>query len=286
MYELRSLENISHAILYTAWQKAFATYPASWSEDQLKKMLVRRGYDASLSFGAFENGELASFTLNGIGRWNGKRTAYDTGTGTIPDFRGKGLAGKIFKFALPHLRKAGITQYLLEVLQNNETAFKIYSELGFRVTREFNYYVADSNYSAPKDSKLPTGLSFRPIANDTDDMINDMNDLQPSWQNSPDSIKRSETTFTKMGVWDDQTMVAAGIIEPSSGDIPLLVVKESHRRNKIGSALLAELLKLNQNPTFKIVNIDNSFAPAVLFLENLGIDLTGKQFEMLLDLEL
>lgn len=248
-------------------------------------MLIRRGYDAGLSFGAFDHDALISFTLNGIGLWIDRPTAYDTGTGTLPGYRGRGLSKKVFEYALPHLKNAGITQYLLEVLQNNSPAIKIYSDLGFRVTRELNYYVADALELNPKEEKLPPGLTFISIGNDFEDTIMEMNDLQPSWQNSMDALNRDNSAFIKLGVFDNTTLVGVGFIEPSSGDVPFLVVKEAYRRSKIGSALLSELLKHNQYPTFKIVNIESTYIPTTSFLAYFGLGVTGKQYEMLLDLD-
>ena len=41
-------------------------------------------------------------------------------------YRGQNLAGTIFTHSIPFLREAGIHQYLLEVLQNNEKAIAVY----------------------------------------------------------------------------------------------------------------------------------------------------------------
>ena len=51
--------------------------------EQLRAMLTRRGFDPTLSFAAFDGAQIAAFTLNGIGNFNGVPTAYDTGTGTL-----------------------------------------------------------------------------------------------------------------------------------------------------------------------------------------------------------
>ena len=82
-------------------------------------MIERRGFNLDLSFGAFNKDQLVGFTLNGIGDWNGKLTAYDTGTGIIKEFRKKGVATKLFNESLPTLRENNISQYLLEVIRTN-----------------------------------------------------------------------------------------------------------------------------------------------------------------------
>ena len=79
-------------------------------------MLDRRGYNPQLSFGVFFEGRLISFVLNGTGMYNNILTAYDTGTGTVPSFRGLHLTQKIFTFSLELICQQGVRQYVLEVL--------------------------------------------------------------------------------------------------------------------------------------------------------------------------
>jgi ribosomal protein S18 acetylase RimI-like enzyme len=117
------LSSFSFNELYSAHLKAFKDYPFQWTKEALKRTSERRGFNAALSFGAFENNELLSFTWNGTGEFNGQFTAYDTGTGTVEEHRGRGLASRIFEHSIPFLKSAGIKQYILEVLEENEAAF-------------------------------------------------------------------------------------------------------------------------------------------------------------------
>ena len=143
--EINSLGKTNFDTLFKAFNQAFADYEVQQSKAQLQTMLKRRGFDFAFSFGAFSQGEIVSFTCNGIGDFYGVKTAYDTGTGTLKEHRGKGLATRIFEYAIPHLKAAGIRQYLLEVLQHNTGAVSVYRKLGFEVTREFNYFVQENS---------------------------------------------------------------------------------------------------------------------------------------------
>ena len=142
---IKSLKSISFNILFDAFNKAFKDYEIQFNEQELSSMLKRRGFIPELSFGAFDNGKLISFTFNGIGYYNGIYTAYDTGTGTVTEHRGMGLAAKIFNHSIPFLKEAGVSQYLLEVLQHNTKAVSLYKKLGFKVSREFNYFFQKNN---------------------------------------------------------------------------------------------------------------------------------------------
>lgn len=85
---IHSLESVSFKDLYAAFSSAFKDYDFSLNADELRRMLDRRGYNPQLSFGVFFEGRLISFVLNGTGMYNNILTAYDTGTGTVPSFRG------------------------------------------------------------------------------------------------------------------------------------------------------------------------------------------------------
>lgn len=67
---------------------------------------------------------------------------------------GQGLASSISQYAIPFMQAAGIKQYLLEVLEENSTAFSVYQKQGLAVTRKFDcfriniadwYFTYDSN---------------------------------------------------------------------------------------------------------------------------------------------
>ncbi len=138
--EIRSLENIGFNELFEGFSNAFSDYEIHFNKSEVQSMLIRLGYVPKLSFAAFDNGKIVAFTLNGIGMYNGIQAAYDTGTGTIKEYRGCGLAKDIFRYSLPFLRQAGIKQYLLEVLQNNHKAITIYRRMQFDTTREFDCF--------------------------------------------------------------------------------------------------------------------------------------------------
>ncbi|MDR1504997.1 MAG: GNAT family N-acetyltransferase, partial [Prevotella sp.] len=138
--EIKSLSETDFGVIFHAFNQAFADYEIQLNRQQLQTMVKRRGYNPGLSFAAFEGNEIVAFTLNGTGNFNGIATAYDTGTGTLKRYRGKGLATQIFEYSIPYLREQNIKQYLLEVLQHNTKAVSVYKNIGFEVSREFNYF--------------------------------------------------------------------------------------------------------------------------------------------------
>jgi ribosomal protein S18 acetylase RimI-like enzyme len=282
MINVKPLTDISLGELYETWNEAFKDYVRSWTKEEFERMLFRRGYEPALSLGAFDNDELVSFTLNGIGEFNGRPSGYDTGTGTIEAYRGKGLAAAIFEHSLPLLREAGVARYVLEVLQDNTTAVSIYTKAGFQVTRSFNYFVRDMSMIQTADRRLSGRLQIQEIDLAYKEQMMDCWDFYPSWQNRMEAIERKPGDFKMLGVFDHHmSLLGYGMIEEQSGDIPQLAVAKNHRRKGFGSVLLRELLKYNKHTLVRIINTDVACEPMTAFLEYSGIPKAGMQYEMI-----
>jgi ribosomal protein S18 acetylase RimI-like enzyme len=280
METIKSLDTISFDALFNAFNEAFIDYEVQVNRDELQVMLCRRGFVPSLSFGLFENNRLVSFTLNGIGEFNGKKTAYDTGTGTIKEFRGRGYASRIFTESLPYLRQAGISQYLLEVLQHNTKAVSVYRKLGFEVTREFNYFKKSCSMVKIPEKKLSPEYRIGEASLEQIIELKRFWGFATSWQNGFDSIMRRKDDFKVFGAFIGDDIVGYVVFEPVSGDITQLAVDKAHRRKGLASALLVKALECNRHDSVKVINTEINCESITAFLEYCGIPLRGKQFEM------
>lgn len=279
--KVKSLKYIHFDVIYEAFNQAFANYELQINKVQLQTMLKRRGFDPELSFAAFDGDEIVAFTLNGIGEFKGIRTAYDTGTGTLKEYRGQGLATQVFEYSIPFLREAGINQYLLEVLQHNTKAVSVYRNLGFEVTREFYYSMQTNEHISNLIKESDTLYSVKQISTDQLDLFTEFWDFTPSWQNSFESIQRAVDDFICLGVFVDGRIVGYCVFESISGDLTQLAVDKKYRRQGIASLLLKEILNLNKNSILKIVNTDVSCDSITDFIKAKNIEVKGKQFEMI-----
>ena len=131
--------------IHRAFLEAFADYAMDASGTTEERLLLRMRKNAvsyDLFPGLYENDRLVGLTLIGIDEWGGRLTAYDAGTGIVPEFRKLGWARKLFDHALPALRQKGVERFALEVLQQNEPAIKTYRKSGFEIIRELKCYAA------------------------------------------------------------------------------------------------------------------------------------------------
>ena len=278
-FEIRSLAKISFDEIFETHLRAFKDYPFQWSKEGLQKTIHRRGYDASISFGAIYESELVGFTLNGIGKFNGLKTAYDTGTGTVEEHRGKGLASKIFEHSISFLKAAGVQKYILEVLEENNNALSVYSKQGFVVSRKFDCFrinTCDWKLEAANNSEV----TLKEIDFTYQSQMETMIDFNLSWQNNFRALTKDPRDFKLIGAFHQNDLAAYGIIEPETGDIPQLAVNKNYRRKKIGTMLLNELKKINRASIVKVVNIESNQEAIISFLAKNGIPKIVTQLEM------
>lgn len=283
--EIRSLRGVDFDTVFGAFEQAFSDYEIRFEKEEIRSMLKRRGFNPELSFAAFQGKDIVAFTLNGIGVYDGMPTAYDTGTGTLKEYRGEGVAGEIFMYAMPYLKKAGIEQYLLEVLQSNSKAISVYRRLGFRVTREFDCFrQTKENINDFREDGEIAEMRVMSVGIEDISLASAFCDFCPSWQNSMESIERAGSDLISLGAYMAGELVAYCVFDPVTGDLSQMAVAREHRRKGIASRLFREMMGRTKSDIVKVLNVsaDNRSLPAFLF--NKGMEMIGGQFEMVLSL--
>lgn len=286
MITIRQLTNTPIEEIHRAFQNAFSDYaePFDLTQEQLQYMIERRGYDAELSFGAFDGNELVGFTLNGIGDWNNIKNAYDTGTGIVKEYRRQGFASRIFNDSVPVLKGAGVKQYLLEVIKTNKSAYDLYKKAGFKVTREFDYYTASIDRLKINYTTKIDGITIKEIDNPDWNILKSFWDFEPSWQNSIASINRKADHLRIIGTYKNDELIGYGIVEPDTGDIPQIAINKDNRRKGIGRILFSHLIKLIDEGNLKIINIPSDNESFKHFAKSLNLTPGFGQYEMILEI--
>lgn len=280
--EIRNLEYTDFDTLFHAFERAFSDYEIHFEKEEVRSMLQRRGYNPKLSFAAFIKNEIVAFTLNGTGTFNGIPTAYDTGTGTVKEYRGQNLAGTIFTHSIPFLREAGIRQYLLEVLQNNEKAIAVYRRMNFEVVRKFDCFRQTIKQIDLQQANRE--CMVKPVNTEALGLTQQACDFIPSWQNSIESIERGTAKLTCLGAFLDGKMVGHCVFDVHTGDLSQIAVGKEFRRKGIGSRLLQEVTGRIRTDFIKVLNVDSETSALPAFLQSRNIPLASKQYEMILPL--
>ena len=127
-------KNIMECFL-SAFENYFVKMPTDYNF--YKERWKASGVNFNLSYGMFDNDKLVGFIINAIDERQGELTAYNSGTGVIPEYRGKRIVKTIYDFAIPDLMQNGITKCLLEVITENAKAIKSYEGIGFKICKYY-----------------------------------------------------------------------------------------------------------------------------------------------------
>lgn len=276
----RFLTDGDFSSIHRAWLEGFGDYAVrlELSEAQLREMIRRRGYVPGASAGVFEGTRLVAFTLNGMGTWNGRATAYDTGTAVLPEYRRRGLGREMMQHIVPQLRSRGTQTYLLEVLEENRGAVALYEREGFAVSRRLRCFTLE--HSALKTGTHGSHVELRDARADWDAFAAFW-DWQPSWQNSIASISRSRATRRTIAAYAGPLCVGYAVVFPDTQDLAQFAVARDSRRRGVGKTLLAAAVEaVPGGLPLRILNIDGSASGVIDFLARAGAKPLVDQLEM------
>jgi len=284
----KTLETEPREFLYDVFMQAFADYsvPVRSSFTDFTDMHLRRGIDYTASVGAYAQGRLVGFIFNGVGEWQGQTTAYDGGTGMLPDWRGQGILKRLIAFSKDRLRGLGCRQWLLEVLQDNVKAVAAYEHAGFHRTRGLYCFERDSlpdsgiHRKAADRTKIRQEWEVVPCARQAALPEPEWLDWLPSWQNSDASILRSPEPMLCFKALASGREIGA-ILATAGGSICQLAVAPEYRRKGVGSALLAALSGDSPKVKIRYVNIDGADSGHRAFMLSSGFQKSASQWEMI-----
>jgi ribosomal protein S18 acetylase RimI-like enzyme len=263
LIEIRNLVGQSWATLTEAFNDAFSDYdiPARYTVQYVEQLVTRRGYRPDLALGAFEGERLVGFVFNAL---DGDR-AYNSGTGVVPSHRRQGIARELMQRSISIVPAR---EYVLEVIETNTRAIALYRSLGFDQRRRFQCWT----YEASQREKITE------LANVDYDALLAWADVEPSWQNSSASLRRTIEPRCTLGNED-----CAAVLVTSNGDVPLLVVRPEARRRGLGTRLL-NACATRANRPLRIMNIDDRAAVVAAFLTAAGAKPFIAQLEMVRNL--
>ncbi|WP_285079899.1 GNAT family N-acetyltransferase [Paenibacillus sp. UMB7766-LJ446] len=275
------LDKISMETLHQVFVDAFSDYQVKMDLPfwKFQQMLQRRGYHPGISMGAFKDERMVGFVINGLRNWNGKATAYDMGTGVVKEYRRQGITSDLLLNIKMLLKEKNVEQYLLEVIQSNESAVQLYSKQNMKIQREF------SCFQLQKDKFIPqTTCTVECVERVDLEQFKEFWDVEPSWQNSIDSIYAVPEAFIYVVARQDHSIVGYGIIDKKTGDIPQLGVSQNYRGKGIASSILTEMVQRTESPGISVLNVESHLKPMEDFLVKSGFAYHVGQYEMLLEL--
>jgi ribosomal protein S18 acetylase RimI-like enzyme len=285
-FEFRTLDGVPVEDMHATFLEAFSDYLVKMDVPlwRFETMARRRGMVPEASVGAFVEDKLVGFIFNGLREWGGRRTAYDTGTGVVPDFRKQGATTGMFGHTLTILKGMGVDQYLLEVIKENDPAGDLYRKQGFEVVRGLDCYVAPREGFSVGATPEGVALVDMPVDALGWDRLRTFWDFEPSWQNSVESVMAVPETMVAVTAVSDGQVVGYGLVEPRTGDLPQLAVDPGRRGSGIGRAIMGRLAELTEADNLVALNLEETCQAANAFVEAVGFAPYTAQYEMMLQL--
>ena len=236
------------------------------------------------SVGAFESGSLVGFTLVGLDRWQGHRTAFDAATGVVASHRGRGLAARMFEAVVPRVKSRGATRFVLEVLDDNAAAIRAYEKAGFEMTRELDCFVWDLTAAGAATPARPSPPSLRIEVGgkSTLGVMTAEYDHEPSWENSPAAVGRVADDLLILRAVEDAQVLGLLAYYPLLNWIVAFAVRRDSRLRGIAGALLADLRRrlTGERTQLRLTNVPREDEATRACLEHAGFRLELTQFEM------
>lgn len=272
---IKNLSNTPYDELIDCFLLAFENYfvPMSTDKNYFKQRWQVAGVDYGHSYGMFDHDKLVGFIIHAIDKRHGELTAFNTGTGVIPDYRGKRIVKSIYDHAIKDLRQHHINKSTLEVITKNEAAIKAYQSVGFQIVKTYKCFSGDLNPQASTDFNL------KEINIKTLDWELLPNQHLYSWDNQKETVLKGD--YNVFQVFQDDQPESFFIIHPEDGYIPQLEVLNN---SSIGWKRLFSAIR-QVSKTIRINNVDDRLKEKIEQLNLIGLKNPIDQYEMALKIE-
>lgn len=224
--------------------------------------------DFEISAATFDGNDILGFITHTSNNYQGIPTAFNGGTGVIPGFRNQKTAEQLYQYLIPKIRSKFIPRVLLEVVDTNKTAIRLYEKMGFTFRRSFQCYklieLVESTFENVEEGTFA-------------DLNLDFADFEPSFLDSVEQLKKGNE---KVLVYKKEGQTVGYIIfQLHIGRISQIAVSRLHRGESIGLKLLNAAQKQSLKP-LTIMNVPADELGFDIFLKNCGFENQVNQFEM------
>lgn len=286
---IASLSQTTIEDIHAAFVDAFSDYEVRMDMPlaKLQEMMVTRSCSVADSLGYFENGKLLGFLLVGKRIMDGKIVLYDVATGVVKGHQGEGIGDALVNGIVEAARTGNADRFILEVLENNEAAQKLYEKHGFHKIRKLKCYeyscdrkaesqTAESQTADSQNGKetednaasLPAGLDIAGYCT-----------FNPSWQNACISFMNMRANHYLHLQKNGNVLAGYGIVHRKTGSILQLGLHPDHRSTEVLKKVITGLCQHTESAVLKYLNVEeNSLIES--YLTDLGFRNIINQYEM------
>lgn len=139
---IKRMSDCTIAEITKAWNRGFEGYffPVSMTEENIVQRLGAEGYTISLSVVAYDGDEPIGVVASGLRTINGRKIAWNGGTGVATEYRRQGVGRQLMQATLELYQEAGVEDATLEAISKNEKAIALYQQLGYDVIDQLLFW--------------------------------------------------------------------------------------------------------------------------------------------------
>jgi GNAT superfamily N-acetyltransferase len=231
------------------------------------------GVKFNLSYGMFDGATLVGFIRHAVDERQGELTAYNSGTGVIPDYRGQRIVNAIYDYAILDLIKNGITKCVFEVITENVKAIKSYEAIGFKIGRHYKCF------GGVISAEIQDKFTIREVGFNAVYWNAIPNQALQSWDHQTRSLEKGNYTYFYVIV--DNQIQSFFVMNPINGYIAQLEVLDQTELS--WTTLFSAIQSLHKD--VRINNIDDRLVDKIKAVESAGLKNTVNQYEMELALK-
>ena len=257
-----------------AMNAAFEDYaiPMCLSKDAFERMMVQRGLETSVSRVAVVDGKIVAFWFMSVR----EHRTYLISSGTIPQFRSKGLSGALASEVLKRLRAKNVVSIQTEVLEGNLKAQRLYDRIGLKTHRVLGCCeLHKAGKHGPVLEEIRQGTW-----KDLSEFAIECRDWSPSWQNNDCSIAALKDDAVCLVAHRNGDPVGFLALFHRTHTIAQIAVKKSSRRQGIGTALIRSAFDISSASALRLINYDGSDVGFAKFLRAHDYRPTEGQLEL------
>lgn len=263
----------------TAWNRGFEGYfvQMEMTAELFFNRLVNEGLSLKHSLVAFDGEDPVAIVLNGFRVIDGKKTAWNGGTGIAPKYRGRGVSNLLMEAAIKVYSEEEVEIATLEAIKENERAIRLYKSHGYEIVNSLVYL----NGTIVFDHTPIAFKSIRPEQLPTFHFYNEKVPWQCQWQ----SVKSGETQ-----IYFDSKQKPLGYslfkrVWNQDGQLEKVILYQLELFNDIKKETIKSIFTSisgeHQKPvSFMIINSILS-NPVIPFLLDLGFEKKTEQVQMI-----
>lgn len=257
----------------------YETFKSAFSESVVKlqpteaefehRIFNKLHVDKDISAGMFDGESMVGFIMHASNIYQGIPTAYNGGTGVLPGFRNQRVAEQLYAYLIPKIQVKFLARILLEVVENNENAIKLYEKIGFTFKRRFLCYKQLNQINHTSELEVVEGT--------ISDVDFNFMDFDSSFLDSEEHLNLGREKVLLARKHD--LVIGYLIFQPHLGRISQMAVSRLYRQEGAGLALIAAAQQHTTRP-LTIMNIPEDEVGFDSFLKKCGFENQINQFEM------